>query len=76
MCLQRSNSSDADKAADVENEGTSGITARTSTTSLTGTATDPADAAALEAERKKCALRAPCIICATLTTVRLPNFFT
>ncbi|KAK9919128.1 hypothetical protein WJX75_009606 [Coccomyxa subellipsoidea] len=49
----RSNSSEADKAADVENEGTSGLTARISTTSVSGAATDPADAAALEAERIK-----------------------
>lgn len=66
MYLQRSNSSEADKAADVENEGTSGLTARISTTSVSGAATDPADAAALEAERIKCVLRASNIICTTL----------
>ena len=38
MYLQRSNSSEADKAADVENEGTSGLTARISTTSVSGAA--------------------------------------
>lgn len=56
--LQRSNSSEADKAAaggDAENEGTSGLTGRASTASIS---VDPADAAALEAERKKCAPKA------------------